>query len=291
MKVNRMKVLSLLVRYGLVLGPLSLEVDDVATVPETRRGWYDQDPTTKKFRLNPDKVPDSLEDAAPLRATVEATRRERDELKRGRDKAVADALKPYEGIDPDKARTVLSQFGDAEEEALLKKGKDGLDEIMRKRTAKREQEIARQIEEADGRVAGAMEVAQTFMDRALDGVVATAAQELGDVHADALGDIKRNARELFSFDDEGNPVQFDEDGETIILGKDGKTPFSVKEWLEGMRPKAKHWFMNGSTGGGATGSNGGAGGGISLDGKTPQQLLTEARSRNGGDRPRVRPQS
>lgn len=267
-----MKPLALyLHNVGLIAGAILPEVDKLDAVPEFQRGWYAQDAATGKYKLDYTKV--DVEDVTGLKRTVEATREEARRAKAEREEAVRKALEPYQGIDPEKTRALLSKFENEEEAALIAAGK--VDEVINRRMAKRDQEIQRQVEEANESAAGALEVAATFMERALDNEVRSAAIKAG-LHPSAVEDALFRARAIFDVDDEGNVVQFDEDGETPVLGKDGKTPYSVNEWLETMRKEAPHWFPSGQSGGGAGGDRGSRPG-ADMSGMTPTQRLTAAR--------------
>lgn len=263
---------------GMLLTAIALEADNLEALPEFQRAWYEQDAATKKFKLNPAKV--EVEDVTGLKATVTATREEARRAKAAADARVAEALKPFEGIDPAKARAIMAQFEDADEAALLAQGKEGLEKILTKRNAKRDAEVTRQLQEAQSHADGAMEVASTFMERVLDNHVRAAAAAAG-LHPSAIEDALLRARAIFSLDDEGNAVQFtSEDDETPVLGKDGKTPFSPAEWLEGMRTSAPHWFPAGASGGGAGGSRQ-KGGAPDFSGMSPTARLTAARTAQG----------
>jgi len=260
-----------LMQRGLIAMAIQPEVDSLDAVPEFQRGWYAQD-AGGKFKIDFSKV--EVEDVTGLRNTVAATRKEAAEAKRLADQRIADALRPYEGIDPVKTKAMLSKFTDDEEAALIADNK--FDEVIARRSAKRDAELQRQVDEAHEQANGALEVASTFMERVLDNHVRAAAADSG-LHPSAIEDALLRARAIFSLNDEGEAVQFYEDGETVVLGKDGKTPFSPREWLESMKQKAPHWFPAGGSGGGSMG-NKVASGGRDLSGLSPQQRMTMARA-------------
>lgn len=266
-----------MIRAGLVQGAIALEVDDVATLPEFQRSWYDQDATTKKFKLNPAKV--EVEDVSGLKRTVEATRTEAREAKRLSDQRVADALKPFEGIDPVKTRALLDKFNGEDEAALIAAGK--IDEVINRRMEKHTKAQQKLIDDAAAREGGAMELAQSLMEDAVDNKVRAACAKAG-LHASAVEDALLRARAIFTLDDDKNVIQLDENDE-VVLGKDGKTPFSPGEWLEGMKESAPHWFPAGGTGGGAGGSRLKSGG-QDLSGLSPVARLTAARAAQAGQK-------
>lgn len=259
---------------GLHVGAIAGEVDDVNSLPEFQRGWYAQDPTTKKFRVDLAKV--DVEDVGGLKATVTATRREAEEAKAASAAAVKKALEPYAGLDPVRAKAIMDQFASEEERRLIATGPEGMKKVVEARMEKEREEMHRQLEEAAGGRDGALEVASVFMEKVLDGAVSSVAAAAG-VYPSAIEDVLLRARSIFSVDDTGAPVQFGEDGETVIMGKDGKTPYSPKEWMEEMKVKCPHWFPNGNGGGGAHG-NRGKGSGADLSGLSPVERMTRARA-------------
>jgi len=250
-------------RTGLLLSALPLVVDKAGLekVPEAQRTLYVE--KDGKYRLDVDGV----EDTSGLKSALEKER----EARKNEEKARKEFEKRFEGIDPDKTRQLMAQFEDADEANLIKEGKAGIDKIIEKRTAKLRQEFEKKLEEASAGREGALEVAGTFMDKVLENQVRAAATKAG-LHPSAVDDAIIRAMGIFSIDDDGNAVQLD-DEENIILGKDGKTPFSLEEWMGGMRESAPHWFPASSSGGGAHGGKGGGAGG-----KTMKRAAFEALS-------------
>lgn len=236
------------VHSGLALGVLALTVDKLEGLDAAVRPLYKE--KDGKFILDVSGLPDP-EDNAPLKAAIT---KEREAAKKSEDARKA-LEKRYEGIDPDAVRALMGQFENAEEAALLAKGKEGIETIINKRTEKQRLEFEKKLKEASDKATGALEVASTYMDRVLDNHVRAAVAKAGIVPS-AVDDALLRARNIFSLDDEANAVQFDKDGETVVLGKDAKTPFSVTEWIESMKESAPHWFPAGSSGGGSKGDQG-----------------------------------
>jgi hypothetical protein len=222
-----------------------LEVGDKAAfekIPEGQRALYVE--KDGKYHLDVDGLPD----VGGLKSALEKERDARKEEARQR----KEFEKRYEGIDPDKTRQLMAQFDDADEAALIKEGKAGIDKIIEKRTEKLRKEFEKQLEDAAAERGGALEVAGTFMDKVLENQVREMAVKLG-MHPTAVDDAIIRARDIFSVQEDGSAVQLDDDGEEVILGKDGKTPYSIGEWMEGMKEKAPHWFPAGNSGGGSAG--------------------------------------
>lgn len=256
---------------GLHLSAIHPEVEKLEAVPEHLRPYYELDPATKKYKMNFEKV--DIEDTVGLKNAAAEARREAKEAKAAREAAIREALKPYEGIDPVKTKELLAKFQDQDEAALIAAG--NVDEVVKRRVQKFTEAKEKEIQEAMEREEGALEVAATFMEKVLDNQIRAAAIEVG-LHPSAIDDALLRAREIFSLNDEGNAVQYEDDGETIVMGADQKTPYSPKEWLEGMKTKAPHWFPAGASGGGAHGE-GRNKGGRDLSGLSPTARLTAAR--------------
>lgn len=250
---------SLAYRAGFVQGGLALEVAqaDHAKLPEGTRALYKEtEAGSGKFRLDVDGV----EDTSGLKSALEKERENNRAAKKLQEKAVKDALAAYDGIDPVKYKELIKKMGTDEEQELLKAG--NLDEIVKRRTAKLQEDFAKKLQEAESGRHGALEVASTFMERVLDNHVREACMKSG-MHASAVDDALRRAREVFVLSDDGTPIQ-PEDAEADelkpTLGKDGKTPYSLADWAEEMKEKAPHWFPAGASGSGANAGGKGAGG-------------------------------
>lgn len=235
---------------------IELLIDTLDKVPEFQRGWYVAD--AGKFKLDPSKV--DIEDVGGLKSALANERTANKLAKDAAAKAVADALKPFEGIDPTKTKALLSQFENDQEAKLIAEGK--ISEVITARMSKRDAELTKQVDAAKAAADAASAVANKYKGRVLDDAVRAAAAKAG-LHAFAVDDALLRAKAIFVLDDNGNAVQVGADGQPV-LGKDGKTAFSPSEWLETMKETAPHWFPAGSSGGGAGGDKGGNSGGSTM---------------------------
>lgn len=174
----------------------------------------------------------------------------------GKLKESTETLKRYEGIDPDAVRSILKRFTDDEEAALIAKGQ--VDTVLAKRTERMKAEFDKQLAAAKAEAEAFGKRATAFQQRVLDNEIRAAAAKAG-IHQHAIDDALFRGRAMFSLSDDGSAVALGDDGRPV-LGKDGKTPFSPLEWLESMKDKAPHWFPVSASGGGAGGSDRGAGG-------------------------------
>lgn len=147
--------------------------------------------------------------------------------------------KTYEGINPEKIKTMMAHFETSEEAKLMAEGK--IDEVIQRRVAKREESVAQQLEEAKAEVAKAKEYATRFNGRLMQSEIRIAAPT--DLHPSALELAQLLAEKVFTLDEEGNAIP--KDGS---LGKNGKTPYSPKEWFEDLRSTHPTLFVNGNSG-------------------------------------------
>lgn len=167
-----------------------------------------------------------------------------------------EALKRFDGIDPDAVRSILKRFTDDEEAALIAKGQ--VDTVLTKRTERMKADFEKRLTETQQQAEQAAKRAQAYQQRVLDNELRAAAAKAG-IHQHAIDDALFRGRAMFSLDDNGAAVALGDDGRPV-LGKDGKSPFSPLEWLEGMKEKAPHWFPATASGGGAAGGGGSAAG-------------------------------
>lgn len=259
MKRNRLKELAVsigeighrhlfnyMARSGLILGALSLTVDDIATVPEAQRTLY----VEKDGKHHLDVT--GIEDTSGLKSALQKEREAVKEAKR----LQKEIEQRYEGIDPDKVKSMMAKFENDDEAKLIAAGK--IDEVVTKRTEKLRVELQKQVDLAKGETEASNKRASKFSQRVLDNHIRAAAIKAG-LHAHAVEDALFRARNMFSLDDAGEAVQLDNEGKPT-LGKDGKTPFTPAEWLEGMKETAPHWFPASGSGGGAGGGSKDAGG-------------------------------
>lgn len=233
-------------RQGLILGALSLTVEDIATVPEAQRAFYVE--RDGKHHLDVT----GLDDTSGLKSALQ---KERDAVKEAK-RLQKELEQRYEGIDPEKVKSMMAKFENDDEAKLIAAGK--IDDVISKRTEKLRVELLKQVDAAKAETNAANARTGKYSQRVLDNHIRAAAGKAG-LHSFAVEDALFRARNMFSLDDAGEAVQVDSDGK-VVLGKDGKTPFSPIEWLESMKETAPHWFPAGGSGGGGGGGNNGAGG-------------------------------
>lgn len=167
-----------------------------------------------------------------------------------------EALKRFDGIDPDAVRNILKRFSDDEEASLIAKGE--IDKVLTKRTERMKADYDKKLTEAMGAAETASKRAQAFQGRVLDDAIRAAAAKAG-IHQHAIDDALFRGRAMFTLDEQGAAIAMGDDGRPV-LGKDGKSPFSPLEWLESMKDKAPHWYPATASGSGAGSSTASASG-------------------------------
>ena len=230
---------------------LNLMVEDLATVPEALRSLYLE--KDGQYRLDVTGV----EDTSGLKSALQ---KEREAAKEAR-RLQKEIESRFDGIDPDKVKSMMAKFENDDEAKLIAAGK--IDEVISKRTEKLRIELQKQVDAAKSETKAALESRGKFSQRVLDNHIRAAAAKAG-LHAHAVEDALFRARNMFSLDEAGEAVQIDGEGKPT-LGKDGKTPFTPVEWLESMKESAPHWFPAGSSGGGGGGGTKDAGGVKTID--------------------------
>lgn len=177
----------------------------------------------------------------------------------------SDALKRFDGIDPDAVRTILSKFASDEEAGLIAKG--DIDAVLNKRTERMQGEHSKAIKAEQDKWAKSEAKASKLAARTLAGAIVEAAVKAG-VKKNATEDVVLRGQSLWRLNDDGDPVAMS--GDEVVLGKDGKTPLSPQEWAESLRETASHLFES-AQGSNALGSNSNASDKTTRKGKAPER--------------------
>jgi len=187
-------------------------------------------------------------------------------------KQLTEALKRFEGIDPETARKAIEERRKLEEEIALKAGE--FDKVL----AGRLQPVKAELERAEKRATDALAAAAKNEARlaaiTIDQAIVEEARKRG-LRPSAMPDITARGKNTFRLVD-GVPQAVDNDGSTIRMAKDGVTPLSIGVWLDTQVSEAPHLFES-NAGGGAAGniSGGGATGGL---GSIPNPFKAESRN-------------
>ncbi|ULJ64053.1 hypothetical protein MIS33_07745 [Wielerella bovis] len=189
----------------------------------------------------------------------------------GKEKELKTKLAEFDGIDPQTVKAMLKNFADQEEAKLIAEGK--MDEVLNKRAERMKADYDKQTAKLQGDLDKANTRVAKFAERALSASVREVGAAL-NIHASAYDDALLRAKSMFDVDDDGNAV-----AREGVLGKDGK-PLTLKEWFEGMKETAPHWFPAPS-GGGSQGGTSGANTPQSLaDCKTDEQRIAYLRAKS-----------
>lgn len=177
-------------------------------------------------------------------------------------KQIEDALKEAKGafgdLDPKVVKNLVERMKNDEETKLIAEGK--IDEVIARRTEALskdyEAKIAAKEKSFSELDASAKLANQKVQKLILESVVRQAAGDLNLIPS-AMEDAIYRASNVFSLTDDLKPIAKQADG-TPIYGKDAKSPMTAKEWLEGMKEAAPHWFpgSSGINAGGGKGNQG-----------------------------------
>jgi len=217
-----------------------------------------------KYRLQVE----GLDDGSALKTALQKER----ESKRDAEKRLNDLMKQFEGIDPEKARAILSNADKSEEARMIAEGK--LDEVIKQRTARMQAEYDAKLKEASEKMTAAEQRAARRDAQVLENQIRQAAVEAG-IHKHAIDDALLRARQQFSLSDADAAVALGADGQPVY-GKDGQTPLSLKEWFDSMKNAAPHWYPANASGSGAGGQGNAGNSGIPArlaDCKTDEQKV------------------
>ena len=198
-------------------------LDTLEGLPDAIKAEYKQDAVTLKYVLD---VP--VEEHPAVTGLKNALANVRTERNQDRDK-----LKVYEGMDPEKYRTMMTTEQKVLEGQLIAAGK--VEELVELRTKALRESLAGEV--TNERTKNQSLEAQ-LNKLVIDNAVQAAASKHG-VADGALDDVLFRARATFKTKD-GVAVAYE--GDNIIYDKTGTNPLGIDEWLAGLATKAKHLF-------------------------------------------------
>jgi len=171
-------------------------------------------------------------------------------------RALKDSLKKFDGLDPEKIRTMMSRFENDEESKLIQDGK--FDELVNRRIEKQRLALEANATDAQKREQAAASRADKYEKQVLRGQLTEVAldKDIG-MHGSAVKYAFLIAmQDGWKLDDDGIARQYDEDGE-IVLGKDGKTAYTLRDWLNDKTTREDNptWYVAGNSGTGAGGNS------------------------------------
>lgn len=197
---------------------LKAVIEDLTAVPDALREFYtEQD---GRFTLAVDGlVPKSKLDE--FRTNNITLSQERDALR-----------KQFEGIDPEKARALLTQAQAEQDKKLIDAGK--VDELVGQRVETMRKDFETQLSSETSK---SQKLQAQLENLLIDGAIRDAAARAG-VRATAVEDVLLRGRTMFKLiDGKAVPMQ----GNQPIYGKTGEA-MSMDEWLSGLTTNAPHLF-------------------------------------------------
>ncbi len=165
-----------------------------------------------------------------------------------------DSLNDFGGVD--KITQLMERIEKDEEMKLLADGK--LEDVLERRTERMKADYDSKFDALEKRAIEAEESAKAITrqmkEKVLVDSIRSAAIE-AEVQSFAVEDAILRAKNVFSLDENENMVARDASG-NILYGPDAKTPLTPSEWLDSLKPVAKHWWKQ-PKGSDSTGSLGG----------------------------------
>lgn len=182
-------------------------------------------------------------------------------------------LEKFEGIDPEKYRTLSKREKEIMEGKLIEQGK--VDEVVAERVKGLKTEY-------DGKLTDLTKQNTTLTGKLssvlIDSTVKSAAIALG-VLPTAVDDVVLRAKAVFQVRD-GEAVAVNDRGD-VVYGSDPTKPLSIDEWVKQLKGKAGHLF-EGMRGSGAPGNNRGPGGTDTSKMSATQKIAAGLAAQSGG---------
>ena len=157
----------------------------------------------------------------------------------GKVKDYSDKLKTFDGIDPEKTRSVLAKLDQDEDARLVAEGK--LDEVVEKRVMNMKKDFDTKYTDLTEQLEQERAQVGAFKSKAISAEIVKAGTSVGVLNT-ALNDVILRSQGQFSIDDKGNVVAVDGDG-NVVYDADGTTPLSVENWVNTLKKDAPHLFQ------------------------------------------------
>ena len=183
------------------------------------------------------KEPEKTYSQAEVEALTQGLQKKNQELI-GDKKALREKLAVYDGIDPERAKSMFKQVEDEEERKLLEGG--NVDAAFEKRTTALRNDYQKQLQERDSRLTASEQRAAKLSQMAVNGALSSAATAVGAL-PESLEALQAMAKGVFVTSDDGEVVALDADGD-VVYGKDPSQPLTVAEWLEEKKGRMPHLF-------------------------------------------------
>lgn len=189
-------------------------------------------------------------------------------------------LEAFKDIDPEEYAKMKKLLENIDESKLLDEGK--IEDVVNSRTERMRNDFMNQIEALSNKIKKATE-AETKLktdlgEAKINNSIQTEVAKTFKIKANALKLIIQEGKQIFSLDEDNQPVARDKDGGKMV-GKDGITPLTIKEWVENLPKDFPFLFEEGEGMGSKPG--GGKGGKTELQRikqiKDPSERLRVAR--------------
>jgi hypothetical protein len=168
-------------------------------------------------------------------------------------RTVKEGLSKFDGFDSEDVKKTMSLFNQSEEAQLLKDGK--FDEVIDKRTEKLRGEYDGKISDmkraSDSAIENGKKFESLYKNKMVDDTIRKAALS-SKVIPEALDDVLRRGRDVFSIGDDGVIEARGSDGELIKIDDHLMDP---ARFVDGLKKTAPYYWPS-SSGTGATGSGG-----------------------------------
>lgn len=194
-------------------------------------------------------------------------------------KRLEEALKQFEGLDPDVVKTLRQQAEEAKEKEiqdLLKKGK--VDDVVQRKLAAREAEFKKQIDAVNSQMGEKDKTIGSLRGQLqgllVDSGVTKAIEAAGlKPRVGAMEDIMTRARSVWKINDDGQMVALDAKGEPRYSSTKAGDPLTLKEYVtKDLLESAGHLFEAATGGGAAGGKGGGTSTGPVISGSDPLEM-------------------
>lgn len=197
---------------------------------------------------------EKLDDA--VNNAVSGLKKKNDELLSEK-KKIAETLKNFENLDPEKAREALKFLEENENAKLLKEGK--IEELLAKQTTQMREdheakmaEMAKKLEESNN---NSHLYKTKYEQKMVEDSIRSAALKAG-VRPEALEDVLTRGGNVFSLGEDGSVEARDKNGKLVKTADD--MVLTTENWVEGLKKTAPHYWP-GSEGAGGLGGEGGGG--------------------------------
>ena len=220
----------------------------------------------KLFYKTKDEIPEELRqfyveaedgfvldaDDSELKGKVNEFRSNNRELYKENEK-LKQQMEKFKDVDPEKYQEALKaqeKLEEMNEKNLLDEGK--FEEAIQQRTERMRQDYEGRLQAMQEKVEALNGERDNFKNRltetVVDSTIQQAVSNVASPRKGAMQDILSRARQLWTVDEEGNPVPLE--GGKVKYGTDGDGPMTPEEWAQLQLEQAPYLFESNEGGGG-----------------------------------------